>query len=51
VDNKNSKHLVLKAKWVDVRDVTERFIGSKRDGFPTRYLAEEPAYENYEELE
>jgi hypothetical protein len=57
VDNKKNKYLVLKvvngvAKWVDVRDATERFVSSKRDSFPPSYLAEEPAYENYgEDLE
>lgn len=56
MDNKNSKHLVLKvvngvAKWVDVRDATERFVSSKRDSFPPRYLVEETSEHYLEDLE
>jgi hypothetical protein len=56
VDNKKNKHLVLTvvngvAKWVDVRDATERFVSSKRDRFAARYV-EEPSYEHHlEDLE
>jgi hypothetical protein len=54
VDNNKNKHLVLKvvngvAKWVDVRDATERFTSSKRDGLPPHYLAEDSSRENYTE--
>jgi hypothetical protein len=57
VDNNKNKHLVLKvvngvAKWVDVRDATDRFVSSKRDGFPPRYLVEENSREHHlEDLE
>jgi hypothetical protein len=54
VDNHKDKYLVLKvvngvAKWVDVRDATERFTSSKRDGLPPHYSAEELSRENYTE--
>lgn len=54
MDNNKNKHLVLKvvngvAKWVDVRDATERFTSSKRDGFPSRYFVEENSRDHHSE--
>ncbi|MGL4608171.1 MAG: hypothetical protein ACRCYY_00585 [Trueperaceae bacterium] len=57
MDNKKNKNLVLTvvngvAKWVDVRDATERFINPKRDSLTTRYFLEDQSYETHlEELE
>jgi hypothetical protein len=57
VDNKKNKQLVLTvvngvAKWVDVRDATERFVGHNRDSLTTRSFLEEQAQEPHlEDLE
>jgi hypothetical protein len=57
VDNKKNKHLVLTvvngvAKWVDVRDVNERFIGLRHEHLTSRHLVRKESSEHYaEELE
>lgn len=56
VDNKN-KNLVLTvvngvAKWVDVRDATERFTGLRQEDFVPRHRRGESGQESHvEELE
>jgi hypothetical protein len=57
VDNKKNKQLVLTvvngvAKWVDVRDASERFVSPNRDSLTTRYFIDEQNQEPHlEELE
>jgi hypothetical protein len=53
VDNKK-KNLVLTvvngvAKWVDVRDVTERFTGLRQERLTGRSFVREEASEHYSE--
>jgi hypothetical protein len=54
VDTKKNKHLVLKvvngvAKWVDVRDATERFTGLRQEDFTPRHFVKQQRLEQYSE--
>jgi hypothetical protein len=57
VDNEKNRQLVLTvvngvAKWVDVRDATERFVSPNRDSLTTRYFIEDQNQDpRLEELE